>query len=520
MPVGPVPVRGGAFGEGAGVPLDEPLGQVRGVEQVLGEQVVLVVHQVVALRVQDLHDALGVLGLPLPCALGALLRRPGTAQHVDQLVEQRHVRHRPGVTLRAVERLVGTGRAQPLARAVQRRQQSLGRQHRPQLVERGVEGVVGVQLVEHLRLQLRPGLLVLPGQPAPADAGDGALGEHVGDDLDEGRAGLVVRQAGVARLLPGPLRGLGVDADRDVLQLDLQRLLRQPLPVGDRRREHVQDPQRALGLRGLRRVLRGDVQAGHEVAGGHEHHVGLAQRRQDPADVVEERGVGANHEHTVAFHAFPLGVEQVGDAVQCHHGLPRARAALDDHHARVVEPDDLVLLGLDGGHDVAHALPARGVDRRQQGRVAVRVLAGPAEDLVGEAGDRTPAGVEVPAPTHVLGVGAGGGVERAGGGRPPVDQQRRVVVVLVEDPDPADVGAFSGGAVQPAEAQPVVRHVQSRGLPRQRAHRDVPLHGGPAVVAQRGAVLLHHPRALGVEPRVEPRDVFPLGPQLLCVLLN
>jgi hypothetical protein len=40
--------------------------------------------------------------------------------------------------------------------------------------------------------------------------------------------------------------------------------------------------------------------------------------------------------------------------VQRHHGLPGARAALDHQHLGVIEPDDLVLLGLDRRHDVAH----------------------------------------------------------------------------------------------------------------------------------------------------------------------
>jgi hypothetical protein len=54
----------------------------------------------------------------------------------------------------------------------------------------------------------------------------------------------------------------------------------------------------------------------------------------------------------MTFHPLPLGVEQVGDAVQRHHGLPGARAALDHQQPRVIEPDDLVLLGLDRRHDV------------------------------------------------------------------------------------------------------------------------------------------------------------------------
>ena len=83
--------------------------------------------------------------------------------------------------------------------------------------------------------------------------------------------------------------------------------------------------------------------------------------------MFEERGVGPDHEHAVAFDPLPLGVEQVCDAVQCHHGLTGARAALDHQHPGVIVPDDLVLLGLDRRHDVAHPLTARRIDRREEG---------------------------------------------------------------------------------------------------------------------------------------------------------
>ncbi len=86
---------------------------------------------------------------------------------------------------------------------------------------------------------------------------------------------------------------------------------------------------------------------------------------------------------------------------------------------------------------------------------------GSAEDLVGEFDDLAPAGVELAAAAHVLRVRAGGRVERARRGRSPIDQQRFVFVVLVEDADPADVGALAGKRVQPPEAQAVVRDVRA-----------------------------------------------------------
>ncbi len=75
VPVGPVPVRGGAFGEFTGVALDETIGQVLGVEQVLGEQMILVVHQVLAAD-HDVQHAGGVIGFGLAFPLGGPVGAP------------------------------------------------------------------------------------------------------------------------------------------------------------------------------------------------------------------------------------------------------------------------------------------------------------------------------------------------------------------------------------------------------------------------------------------------------------
>ncbi len=195
----------------------------------------------------------------------------------------------------------------------------------------------------------------------------------------------------------------------------------------------------------------------------------------------------------------------------------------------MVEADDPILFGLDRRHDVAHAVGPRRVDRRQQSRVhpvhrvvvSVRVRAG--EDLVGEIHDIPPTRVELTASTHTLGVRGSSDVERAGCRGPPIEQQRLELVRLVEQSDTADVGRFPGDAVQPAEAQTVIRHVQPGDLPGQRPHSGVPLHQRAAVLgvdraSQRRAVPALHPRALGVESHIEPRHVCPLVPQFFFVV--
>ena len=48
VPIGPIPIRCGTFGEFAGVMLQETVGEVARDQQVLGDQMVLVVHHVLA----------------------------------------------------------------------------------------------------------------------------------------------------------------------------------------------------------------------------------------------------------------------------------------------------------------------------------------------------------------------------------------------------------------------------------------------------------------------------------------
>ncbi len=71
----------------------------------------------------------------------------------------------------------------------------------------------------------------------------------------------------------------------------------------------------------------------------------------------------------MAFHPLALGVEEVGDAVQRHHRLPRPGPPTITSTPGWLGADDLVLFGLDRHYDVAHALAARRVDRRKQGVV-------------------------------------------------------------------------------------------------------------------------------------------------------
>src|SRR5207244_472944 len=80
----------------------------------------------------------------------------------------------------------------------------------------------------------------------------------------------------------------------------------------------------------------------------------LAERGQDVADVRQEGPVGPDHNHPAPPYLLPVRVQQVRDAVQPDGGLPGAGRALHADRLRGIGPDDIVLVGLDGCHDVPH----------------------------------------------------------------------------------------------------------------------------------------------------------------------
>src|SRR5690606_6821864 len=111
--------------------------------------------------------------------------------------------------------------------------------------------------------------------------------------------------------------------------------------------------------------------------------------------------------------------------------------------------------GLDGGHDVPHAVGPGLAEGRHQGTVAdhgqflaveVRGQLG-AHQVVLDAEDAAALGADDAAAHHAARVDGGGAVEGGGGRGPPVDDER--AVVLVEDADAADVQGLGdvGGAV-------------------------------------------------------------------------
>jgi hypothetical protein len=244
--------------------------------------------------------------------------------------------------------------------------------------------------------------------------------------------------------------------------------------------------------------------------------VDLAQPRQHVADEGQVGGAGADHQHPVPGQPLPVLVEQERGPVQADRGLAGAGAALDHDRLGQRRPDQVVLLWLDGGDDVAHRPDARPLDLGHQhpvgGGHGLRLVQ-QVEDLVLDRGQgAAPVAEPAPGPDAVP-VGRAGPVEGMGQPGPPVDHHR-VALGVADVPAPhveprlRRVGAVV--VVQPPEEQP-----------------------GPPVVGQRRDPLpqlpLHRLRRIPVGPggRQRPRPLphrrqtppgvlqhLPLGQQL------
>lgn len=145
----------------------------------------------------------------------------------------------------------------------------------------------------------------------------------------------------------------------------------------------------------------------------------LAQRGQDGGDVAQKGAVGAKHKDAGAFEPAPMRVEQESGPVQPHGGLAGAGAALHTDRLGQIGADEGVLVGLDGGHDVAHRAHARPLDLGgdDRTRTAVRALNGAArvlgEVFVLEAGQGAAGPAETAAHADAERVGRAGAVEGA-----------------------------------------------------------------------------------------------------------
>jgi hypothetical protein len=171
--------------------------------------------------------------------------------------------------------------------------------------------------------------------------------------------------------------------------------------------------------------------------------------------------------------------------VQGDRGLSGTRAALDDQNAGEGGPDDLVLLPLDRGDDVAHPAGAGPLERADedlgpgQTQAATGVVPLGVEELVLEVQHLGAVREEVASQLQAHRVGTGRPVERLGDGGPPVDDQR--FLIRVRDGQPTDmelVGRIlgrSGSLIDPPEHQRLAAELQMLEPAQAVADPDVPL---------------------------------------------
>jgi hypothetical protein len=227
----------------------------------------------------------------------------------------------------------------------------------------------------------------------------------------------------------------------------------------------------ALERRHPRRVVaaRPGPHLGHQVGDRPLLHAQLAEPGEDVGDEGEVGGARADHQHAVALQPPAMLVQQIGDAVQADRCLAGPGSALDDDGLLQRRADQVVLLRLDGGDDVAHGADTGSLDLGGQQPVRqVPVAAAEVELFVLQRGERAGLVAEAPAQAHAEALPWCGAVEGPRQARAPVDHHR--VALAVDHVAAAEVEARAGQlsgvvVVDAAEEQRAVAVVGERGDP-------------------------------------------------------
>ena len=193
-----------------------------------------------------------------------------------------------------------------------------------------------------------------------------------------------------------------------------------------RPRGQALDPRHGLVL------AHASVHSRHQVAQRHRDDTRLAQGGEHLLDVAQEQARGADEEDARTLEALAMGIEEVGNAVQCDRRLTGAGAALHHHEALIGRTNDAVLLGLDGGDNVAHAAVAGLAQRMHEGALALEFQARRircVQQLVLQACDSTVAGGNMAAANDAVRLGRRGLVEGTRGGCAPVHEEGSAVLV-------------------------------------------------------------------------------------------
>ena len=241
-------------------------------------------------------------------------------------------------------------------------------------------------------------------------------------------------------------------------------------------------------------------------------------------DVAEKGRIRPDHKDALALERKPMGVEQVGRPVQSHRHFACPRTSLHDQDSGQRAADDLVLLSLNGRHDVPHTARPRALEggeqhlRAGEAQADARIRPRGVEQLILQVYDPLPLGQEVTAAGEPHRMGARRPVERLGHGGPPVDHQR--LLIAVGNGQPADVEGLrrlrgSGlGPIDPSEYQSLSADLKLLQPPEAVAHPDVTFrYGLKSAPALAESVLQHGFRrgTHGREPFVRQVHVGLLG---------
>ena len=173
------------------------------------------------------------------------------------------------------------------------------------------------------------------------------------------------------------------------------------------------------------RFLGADLCLGGDVADGRLDDGFFPERGQDLRDVPQERSARPEHQDALPTQ-LGMVVEQEGGPVQPDRGLPGTGSSLHRQQLPQGRPDDLVLLGLNGGDDVEHLAGASPLELGQQGVAATQPggaghVAGVAEEVVGHGHDRATIDHDLATAGQSQSVFGAGSVEGNGYRGPPVD---------------------------------------------------------------------------------------------------
>ncbi len=244
----------------------------------------------------------------------------------------------------------------------------------------------------------------------------------------------------LSRVANAETQPLNTKADVEVLEQG-------PFAIVDRLRKHLHHAKVTLDdCGGFIVELVDPHPRPQQIAEHRDLDTGLAKRWQNLLDVGEEQPVRADNEDALALKGKAVGIKEVGGSMEGDDRFAGAGPALHQQDAGHRSANDLVLLALDRGDDVAEPASARRFDRGDECTLAPHLAFADSqreitEQFIVDSEQRSAAGGEVPPPLDTHGLAPSSPVERLGNRRAPVDDDR--ILLAVPDAETTDVEGFA-----------------------------------------------------------------------------